>query len=78
MSEKKKIKCRWCGEIFDEADLIIEKEVVPNQPEPIGWGQGIPRWEEYKIEKCPKCKSIMRYIGIGINDILKIQEENKK
>lgn len=38
MSEKKKIKCRWCGEIFDEADLIIEKEVVPNQPEPIGWG----------------------------------------
>lgn len=57
MSEKKKIKCRWCGEIFDEADLIIEREVVPNQPESIGWGWGIPRWEDYEIKKCPNCKS---------------------
>lgn len=69
---KKKRKCQTCGEIFDEADIIIETKVVPNQSHPIGWDWGIPRWEEYDIEKCPKCKFIMRYIGIGIEDIFKI------
>jgi len=53
---KKKIKCRWCGEIFYEVDLIITEEVVPDQPGPIGWDWGIPRWEYYEIRKCPNCK----------------------
>ncbi len=57
MTEKKKNKCYRCGEIFDEADLIITLRVIPDQPHPIRIDWGIPRWAHYEIKRCPNCKS---------------------
>lgn len=54
MSEKKEIKCRFCGKTFNEADLIfsIEKDTDICY----GWDWGIPRWRYYEITICPNCK----------------------
>ncbi len=54
MSEKKEIKCPFCGKTFNEADLVftIEKDADTL----LGWDWGIPRWRYYEISKCPNCK----------------------
>lgn len=54
MSEKKEIKCRFCGKTFNEADLIITIEKDTDSF--LGWDWGIPKWKYYEIRKCPNCK----------------------
>lgn len=52
---KKKIKCRYCGEIFDEADLLIsEGEADTNMLLSYDWG--VPIWYREEIRRCPHCK----------------------
>lgn len=43
MSEKKEIKCRFCGKTFNEADLIITIEKDTDTF--LGWGLGHTKME---------------------------------
>ncbi len=54
MSEKKEIKCQFCGETFNEEDLIIKTE--ENRDAPSGWDWGIRRWKTSIIKMCPNCR----------------------
>lgn len=50
--EKKEIKCQFCGEIFNEADLIIKTETTDILS---GLNWGVPSWETYEVGYCPNC-----------------------
>lgn len=50
MSEKKEIKCQFCGKIFNIEDLkrrTITTDIFT------GCNWGVPSWEEYEERYCP-------------------------
>jgi len=51
-NEKKEIKCQFCGNIFNEADLPIRIETTDIL---LGVNWGVPSWKEYEIKYCPDC-----------------------
>lgn len=54
---KKKIKCRYCKEMFYEVDLIITQGRADTNIL-LSYDWGIPIWDREEIRKCPKCGRI--------------------
>jgi len=48
--EKKEIKCQFCGETFNETDLITRTKTTDIF---LGLNWGVPSWEEYEVKSCP-------------------------
>jgi hypothetical protein len=63
MSNEGKIKCRWCGEFFDEGDVSIELNMGPlcddcvdelesrGERPVIAYGMSYDEWREEKKKK---------------------------
>ena len=50
--EKKKIKCQFCGKIFNIIDLPIRIETTDIF---LGMNWGVPSWKEIEVRYCPNC-----------------------